>query len=163
MGEVAQGLRDYAARHDVDPKALSTTLTAALIVPRYQQHGAAADLFLFGVGDSPGFRLQEGIWTQIPPEATRDQGVISTSTDALPSRPDATVVHVRTMYVDDVLMICSDGLSRPLSLNESIGARLAAWWGGAPPSLPEFYWQMSFRAQTYGDDRSAVCIWINGG
>ena len=60
-----------------------------------------------------------------------------------------------------MLMLCSDGLSGPMDNNESVRDQLADWWGGQPPSLPEFYWQMSFRAQTYGDDRSAVCVWVS--
>jgi hypothetical protein len=162
IANVAAGLAALATEHDLEPKQVSTTLIAALVIPRTQeQAGPAADLILFGVGDSKGFVLREGTWIPLGGATARDDELISTGTDALPTRPETTQFTERILYRGDMLMLCTDGLAVPLGLNASIKNQLAAWWGGQAPSLPEFYWQMSFRAQTYGDDRSAVCIWFD--
>ena len=56
-------------------------------------------------------------------------------------------------------MVCTDGLSNPMR-NAAVSSQLAQWWGrGTVPGMPEFGWQLSFRAKSYGDDRTAVCAW----
>jgi serine/threonine protein phosphatase PrpC len=160
---MASDLSAFAIGQRMEPKQVSTTLLAALVVPRRRdQPGPAADVVLFGVGDSKAFVLREKRWAPIPEAAVGDEAIIRTGTNALPTRPETTLVAPRGLYDGDMLMLCTDGLATPLALNKSVGDQLAEWWSDQPPSLPEFYWQMSFRAQTYGDDRSVVCIWLNG-
>lgn len=162
--DVAAGLRSLAADHSLEPKQVSTTLTACLVVTeRKADEGALARAVLFNVGDSVSYLLRERRWIAIPDNAAGDgDGMVDTHTDALPTRPEKTQVNARTLYKDDMLMLCTDGLGGPLRRNDEVSGQLADWWTGQVPSLPEFYWQMSFRAQTYGDDRSAVCIWLHG-
>jgi len=136
-------------------------LIAGLVVPVEKQEGPVASALVFGVGDSPGFHLCERRWTPIPKRIGSEDGVHLTGTDALPTRPETCWVETKQLFVGDMLMLCSDGLSGPMDNNENVRDQLADWWEGEPPSLPEFYWQMSFRAQTYGDDRSAVCVWVS--
>jgi serine/threonine protein phosphatase PrpC len=161
ISEVASGLRVLAAKNRLEPKQVSTTLAAALIIPTRKGQGAAAHALLFGVGDSTGFLLREGRWTAIPEQADDEGDVISTGTNALPTRPETCQIASSTLYIGDMLMLCTDGLAKPFEGNESVRDRLAEWWGGHPPGLPEFYWQLSFRAQTYVDDRSVVCAWFD--
>jgi serine/threonine protein phosphatase PrpC len=163
IAEVASGLRVFASDSRLEPKEVSTTLSACLVIPQPQNgEGSAACAILFAVGDSGGFLLREGTWIGIPAPTADDGGVLSTKTDALPTRPDNCQVSTHALYAGDMLMLCTDGLGRPLERVAAVGEQLASWWGGRVPALPEFYWQLSFRAQTYGDDRSAVCIWLDG-
>jgi serine/threonine protein phosphatase PrpC len=159
IDEVAAGLRVLADSHGLGAKEVSTTLTAGLVVPAKKRSEAAADALVFRVGDSPGFLLRKSEWKSIASKSGDEEDVYSTGTDALPTRPETCQVETRRLLAGDMLMLCSDGLSGPMDRNENVRDQLAEWWGGHPPSLPEFYWQMSFRAQTYGDDRSAVCVW----
>jgi serine/threonine protein phosphatase PrpC len=163
--DVATGLRALAADLSLEPKQVSTTLTACLVVTeRKADEGALARAVLFNVGDSVSYLLRERRWLTIPDRGEGDgDGMIDTHTDALPTaRLDRTQFTMCTLYKDDVLMLCTDGLGGPLKRNTEVSEQLADWWTGTVPALPEFYWQMSFRAQTYGDDRSAVCIWLHG-
>lgn len=163
--DVATGLRALADERDLAPKQVSTTLMACLVVTeRKSDVGAVARAVLFSVGDSPGYLLRERRWLPIPDHAEGEgDGMIDTHTDALPiARLDRTQVTMCTLCEDDMLMLCTDGLGGPLKRNVEVREQLADWWTGTVPALPEFYWQMSFRAQTYGDDRSAVCIWLHG-
>jgi serine/threonine protein phosphatase PrpC len=165
IDQVAAGLRIVAENHGLRPKDVSTTLTAGLVLPYSAgyEEGAVADVLVFRVGDSPGFLLREREWLPIPGTAAADdeEGVHTTGTDALPTRPETGQVEQRQLYAGDMLMLCSDGLSGPMDNNPNVREQLADWWTGQPPSLPEFYWQLSFRAQTFGDDRSAVCVWVD--
>ena len=161
INDVAVGLRDLADRNNLGPKDVSTTLIAGLVVPSGEQEGPVASALVFGVGDSPGFLLQERLWKPVPKRDSSEDGVHSTGTDALPTRPEMCWAETKQLLTGDMLMLCSDGLSGPMDNNENVCDQLADWWEGEPPSLPEFYWQMSFRAQTYGDDRSAVCVWVS--
>lgn len=158
--DVAAGLRVLADDNRLEAKQVSTTLTACLVIPgRKNEEGSVARGVVFNVGDSPSLRLREGRWISFRHKDESD--VMDTGTDALPTRPDSCQVSVSDLYTGDMIMLCTDGLGGPLERNASVGDQLAEWWGGHIPSLPEFYWQLSFRAQTYGDDRSAVCIWLD--
>jgi serine/threonine protein phosphatase PrpC len=159
IDEVAAGLRVLADSHGLAAKEVSTTLTAGLVVPVKKRSGVAADALVFRVGDSPGFLLRKSEWIPIASKSSDEDDVYSTGTDALPTRPETCQVETHRLLAGDMLMLCSDGLSGPMN-SENVLGQLAEWWGGHAPSLPEFYWQMSFRAQTYGDDRSAVCVWV---
>ena len=58
-----------------------------------------------------------------------------------------------------MLMVCSDGMSNPMT-NDDVREQLARWWGGEQvPGLMEFGWQVGYRVKSYGDDRTAVCVW----
>lgn len=160
ISEVAAGLRILAAERQVSPKQLATTLAAGLVIPAAA--GAPARAVLFAVGDSTAFLLRDGSWQKCLDEANGQDQVLSTATNALPIHPGRVTMGGDTLAVGDMLVLCTDGLATPMVRNPSVRDQLAAWWGtGQAPSLPEFYWQMSFRAQTYGDDRSAVCMWLH--
>ena len=160
MSEVAAGLRTLAAGLQAGTEQVATTLVAGLVTPGGP--GTPARVVLFRVGDGTCFVLRNGSWQDLLGELTVDGPVLSTATDALPMHPKSTVATVVGLEPGDLLLLCTDGLAKPMMLNASVRDQLAAWWGaGQVPSLPEFYGQMSFRAQTFGDDRSAVCVWLN--
>jgi serine/threonine protein phosphatase PrpC len=160
LGDIAEGLRAEAAERAVAHDQLATTLVAALVVPATRDHPARATVF--AVGDSTASVLRAGTWHACLPAVADAQGgrMADTRTDALPMHADRVTFTVTTLEPGDVLLLSTDGLAGPM-LNESVRDQLADWWGdGRVPSLPEFHWQMSFGAYTFGDDRSAVCVWV---
>ena len=162
MTEVASGLQALSADLQLRPKEVATTLEAVLVVPSPGGPATTARVVLFGVGDSTSFVLRHGAWGEFAMRPAGDNKGLSSTTGYLPDHPGRCTVSEATLEDGDLLLLCTDGLAAPMLYNASVRDQLAAWWGaGHVPSLPEFYWQMSYRAQTFSDDRSAVCMWIN--
>lgn len=156
IAHVSRRLELAAAKREKPAQALSTTLVAALIGPAGS--GGHRRAVMFAVGDSPAYILREGQFEQIFGAGAADE-MAGAATDALPSRIAEPSVMVAELGPGDVVVLCTDGLGNPM-VNTDVSGQLARWWQGGPPSLPAFYWQMSFRAQSFGDDRTAVCVWI---
>lgn len=156
MERVAERLVDMASAWQVAPKSISTTLVGALIEVA-SEHPAQRRCVAFGIGDSSAFLLRSGIFHPLFVDE-HDTVITSTGTSALPTSPGQATVNTWEMVPGDVLMICTDGLSNPMRSDE-VKRQLAAWWEAGVPGLPEFGWQLSFRIRSYGDDRTAVCVW----
>jgi serine/threonine protein phosphatase PrpC len=154
---VALELAEIASRVRADPKELSTTLVAALVDaspvnPDERRYVA------FGVGDSGAFLLRDRVFHALFADQ-HDTTITSTGTNALPTSVGRAVTYGGMLVPGDMLMICTDGLSNPMR-NAKVTEQLTEWWGqGTIPQLALFGWQLSFRAKTYSDDRSAVCVW----
>jgi serine/threonine protein phosphatase PrpC len=152
---IADAIEKEAARRDVPAAELGTTFLAAVI--EVGVDGSPHRAWLMRVGDCEAKRLHKGVWA--PCFDTEPEDEISTSvTRALPG--DAGQVEVRRLRLDpgDMLLLCTDGLAKPMRGDE-VRAQLADWWGAEPPSMTEFLWQFSFRARTHDDDRTAICVW----
>ncbi|WP_248965317.1 protein phosphatase 2C domain-containing protein [Sphaerisporangium perillae] len=132
---------------------LSTTLVVALVDTAQRQ------ATLMRVGDSEALRLREGEWEACFPQKV-EESVSSSRTHSLPRDTGRVETEVVDLRVGDMLLLCTDGLARPMASDE-VQAQLAAWWGQpAAPSLPTFFWQMRFRAKSHDDDRTAICVWM---
>jgi serine/threonine protein phosphatase PrpC len=113
---------------------------------------------VFAVGDSSAFLLRDGKFAACFADQ-HDTMITSTGTNALPTSVGRVAAVRGELRAGDMLMICTDGMSNPMR-NTQVTDQLAAWWApGRVPGLPEFGWQLSFRAKSYGDDRTAVCFW----
>jgi serine/threonine protein phosphatase PrpC len=156
MERVAERLTDVAHAWGVTPKVISTTLVGALL-EAHPEHPERRRCVALGIGDSGAFLLRQGIFHPLFPDE-HDTEITSTNTSALPTSPGQAVVIAAEMVPGDVLMVCTDGLSNPMRSDE-VRKQLARWWGTGAPGLPEFGWQLSFRIRSYGDDRTAVCVW----
>lgn len=67
-------------------------------------------------------------------------------------------VAVGTVGAEEALVLCTDGLTGPMR-NAQVKEQLVQWWSGPVPTALEFGWQLGFQAKSYGDDRTAVCVW----
>ncbi|MBO3745902.1 protein phosphatase 2C domain-containing protein [Streptosporangiaceae bacterium NEAU-GS5] len=157
IARVGKRMAHHAEERGMDPKRLSTTLTAAL-VDMAPADGARYTL-LFGVGDSSALVLTGGRFDPVWAGEAAGDTISDSGTAALPGQAGAARVIVRELAANDVLVICTDGLINPMK-NQDVSAQLATSWAGEPiPGLVEFAWQLGFRAKSYGDDRTAVCVW----
>ncbi|RCG32732.1 hypothetical protein DQ384_04440 [Sphaerisporangium album] len=136
----------------VSPEDLSTTLVVALIDSEKLQ------ATLMRVGDSEAMLLREETWTPCFPKKF-EESISSSRTHALPHDTGQVEITVVDLRRGDMLLLCTDGLARPMG-SELVSAQLGAWWGRSlVPALPTFLWQVSFRAKSHDDDRTAICVW----
>jgi serine/threonine protein phosphatase PrpC len=155
--DLGEQLAARADSLDVPARELSTTLVAA-VVEAQSADQERRRCVVFAIGDSPAFLLRAGMFIPVLADQ-HDTEITSTATSALPTAVGQVAAVSGELAAGDVLMICTDGLANPMR-NQATVDQLAAWWGGDDvPSLPEFGWQLSFRAKSYGDDRTAVCFW----
>jgi serine/threonine protein phosphatase PrpC len=153
---VSRRLQAEAIRRGQPPKALSTTVVAALFGGVTDQGRRAV---VFAVGDSSAYVLRAGTFQAVV-DTGADADLAGGTTDALPDNVGSVLVQVLALSPGDVVVLCTDGLANPMR-NDSVRQHLIDWWGhGAAPGLPGFLWQLSFRAKSFGDDRTAVCVWI---
>jgi serine/threonine protein phosphatase PrpC len=155
--DISDRLTAVAGYLAVAPRALSTTLAAAL-VELNPEDPAQRRYVILSVGDATAFLLGDGEFSPLLADP-HDAAITSTATYALPTSIGEVGVAAGVMGPGDVLMVCTDGMSNPMR-NEDVRAQLAEWWGtGRVPSMAEFGWQLSYRVKSYDDDRTAVCVW----
>ncbi|MFF0450093.1 protein phosphatase 2C domain-containing protein [Streptomyces sp. NPDC004609] len=139
--------------------AYATTLRA-LVVPLDPDVTARGFL---AVGDGGLFRLRDRSWQHLDaPGTPGGAAVIDTRTAALPDAfSGVTAGLLPPSEPGDVLVLCTDGFSGPLTGERELREQLAEQWGhSAPvPELSDFMWQVQTRVKSYDDDRSAVCLW----
>ncbi|MFI6630767.1 protein phosphatase 2C domain-containing protein [Nonomuraea fuscirosea] len=153
---VADSMIYQAKNENVEVAQMATTLTVAVIDAQGQQGSRLCQIMR--VGDSTAMLLHRGVWVSCFVEDD-NQPLASSATYALPD--DAARVEVTTCVLSpgDLLLLCTDGLAKPMA-GQAVREQLADWWGqGTPPSLAEFLWQFSFRVKSHDDDRTAICVW----
>ena len=141
----------------VKPQALSTTLAGAL-VELNPADPLSRRFVILSIGDCAAFLLRDRVFLPLLADS-HDNTIISSLTHALPASVGEVDVDTGTIAPGEMLIVCTDGMSNPMR-NEDVRDQLADWWGdGQVPGIPEFGWQMSYRAKSYDDDRTAVCVW----
>ncbi|WP_027345045.1 protein phosphatase 2C domain-containing protein [Hamadaea tsunoensis] len=154
MDKVAGRLAMEADSRDLNKKQLSTTLVGCLFGPAAPVRRAV----MFAVGDSPAYVLRARDFQ--PVFTVEQEEIASSGTNALPTQIGRVSVRVAELCAGDMVLLCTDGLGNTMR-TPAVRRQLAEWWGEpGVPGLPAYFWQLSFRAQSYGDDRTAVCVWV---
>ncbi|MEV4833413.1 protein phosphatase 2C domain-containing protein [Nonomuraea sp. NPDC049486] len=153
---IACDINERAENLKIAPDELSTTFLAAVVeeLPEASMHRAV----IMRVGDCTAWRLHRGVWTSCFRDGEAADAVATSATRALPRDVEHVEIGHADLYPGDMLLLCTDGLAKPMRAPQ-VSAQLSDWWRMGPPPLPEFFWHMSFRARTHDDDRTAVCIW----
>ncbi|MGA9874341.1 MAG: protein phosphatase 2C domain-containing protein [Solirubrobacteraceae bacterium] len=149
-----QGERPNEEETRAVSRDLGTTLTVAIV----ETEGDRTVATLAAVGDSPAFRLAGDAYELLVGERETDEGFSTSAVIALPYLP---VPEVRSVSLEpkDVLLVCTDGFSGPLSAGYSDVGRLFARELAAPPPLCSWLYLVDFAKATYDDDRTLVAIW----
>lgn len=161
VAQVATQITAEAERRRIDPAELSATLVAALVEntpPGPSGDTAPRRVVVFSVGDSCVLVLRDGAFEPIY-DVKGDSDMANAPVRPLPGFPVPDTV-LFPLAPGEVLVVGTDGLGDPMRDNDKVKRQLADWWGaGAPRTTLEFGWQVSFNARTYGDDRTAICVW----
>lgn len=157
VARVARRMDDQAVASAWDPRHLSTTLVG--VIAELSPAGRRSRCVLVRVGDSTAYQLHDGTFEELRSGARQNEEITSSATNALPANVGAVTVGTAGIGPGEALVLCTDGLSQPMS-SPAVRDHLLDHWSGRPvPSILEFGWQLSFRAKSYGDDRTAVCVW----
>ncbi|MBL3667635.1 protein phosphatase 2C domain-containing protein [Streptomyces sp. M2CJ-2] len=176
-------LRAGAAEQGLEPEAYGATLRCLLL----PADPACRTRVFFGVGPGGLFRLRDGAWQDIEPEAAEARGGAVMGFGSPPSEtpegdrltmdlgiptppspyepapgPPREPFRFRTSVAreGDTLLLCSTGLADPLRGERELRAHLAERWSRPePPGLAAFLADAQIRVKGYADDRTAVAVW----
>ncbi|MGW2599422.1 protein phosphatase 2C domain-containing protein [Streptomyces klenkii] len=175
-------LRARAAELGLRPEEYTATVRCLLLTADPQ----CRTRVFFGVGPGGLFRLREGVWQDLEPDAPPERtgepaaGHGSASADTMtvdlgiptpgltppvePEEPAAPGEPFRfrasVARPGDTLMLCTAGLAEPMRGEPELGGRLAERWAGErPPGLAAFLADTQLRVKGYADDRTACAIW----
>ncbi len=124
--------------------------------------GQAADstALLARVGDSNAWVLSGDGWQPVfAPKASAD-GIASAAVAALPRLPETLEVAEVALTPDQTLVLASDGVTDAFgpTLDSAVARDLARQWHPHLPAPLEFARQVSFRGQSWDDDRTAIAV-----
>lgn len=107
------------------------------------------------LGDSTFYVLsEEGLEEPLPPPAYEQENL----TDALPCPPDKVRTLEFEVPPDALLIICTDGISRPLRrLREPYG-----FFADPPESVEDMLTLVETLRDSFGDDQTLVACWPTG-
>lgn len=157
--EISTALEAEAKEWEVDPVAVSTTLTFAAIrrTPSENEDGTPCwTAAVAQIGDSPAYILRNGTWSALATDESAGTG-LSNVVDPLPQHSRATVWQVE-LEPGDVLALTTDGVGALLEdvpdFAEAIGRR----WAERPLSPSELLYYVDAAVKTYDDDRTLLAI-----
>ncbi|MEV4926102.1 protein phosphatase 2C domain-containing protein [Streptomyces roseoverticillatus] len=175
-------LRARAAELGLRPEEYTATVRCLLLTADPQ----CRTRVFFGVGPGGLFRLREGVWQDLEPEAPPERtgepvvGYGSAPADTMtvdlgiptpgltpPVEPEAPAApgepfrfRASVARPGDTLMLCTAGLAEPMRGEPELGGRLAERWAGErPPGLAAFLADTQLRVKGYADDRTACALW----
>ena len=178
-------LRTRAAELGVDPAAY-TAPVRCLLLPA---HPDCRVRVFFGVGDGGLFRLRDGAWQDLEPDARENDtvggpvlafggGRPPAPPDPPPPAPELPAdweaaphdggpspvgpfrFRASVARPGDTLLLCGTGLAEPLRAERPLAAHLAERWAATePPGLAGFLADAQVRVKGYADDRTAAAVW----
>lgn len=137
--------------------ALFATTLLVAIVPA---DGANRRVWVARVGDSNAWTLGDGGWTPLLAPKAGGAPLASSAVRALPRLPEAVEVVEVDVAPGRTLVLASDGVTDPFgpTFDGDVARFLAREWHPELPAPLEFARQLSFRGQSWDDDRTAIAI-----
>lgn len=161
--QLRRGAEPMLQRKGLEPTAdhiaglFATTLLVA-VVPTERAPGEPVRLAR--VGDSNAWRLGSGGWEPLLTPKLDDAPVTSSAVNALPRLPERVESAVADIDANHTLVLASDGVTDPFgpAHEGAVADYLRARWHPVLPEPLEFARHVSFRGQSWDDDRTAIAI-----
>ena len=149
----AEGL-DCTADHIAG--LFATTLLVAII----PADGTGRRVRLARVGDSNAWTLDDHGWTPLLAPKVGGAPLASSTVRALPRLPDTLDVVELDIAPGQTMVLASDGVTDPFgtTFDGDVARCLALAWHPELPAPLEFARQLSFRGQSWDDDRTAIAV-----
>jgi serine/threonine protein phosphatase PrpC len=154
--DIAADIVQEATFRGADSWELSTTLVAAVVLPRHN-HDQAYSAVILQIGDSSAWRMRHGEWTELGDSPHEGESLISTGVEPLPSFHEPQVWE-EELRAGDVLALMSDGVANILQANEDYAQYLARLWDATAPTPGQLLEGVDAAVKTYDDDRTIVAI-----
>jgi hypothetical protein len=150
-------LEAVATDRGLPASTTSTTLVVALV--RQPDPGTDKTVVtLIQLGDSPAWRVRQGIWERLGPQlATDDGGVLTTDVAALPLHTEARI-WTETFESGHTLALTSDGIGNILDANPQYASSLGLLWREAAPAPSDLLQVVDATVKTFEDDRTLVAV-----
>lgn len=160
LGRVVAARVTATARElGVDPAALATTLTVAMV--RIGDEDTPWRVAVAEWGDSRASVFTPGevvdghpAWRRITAETAP---VLANDVPALPLHAEPTARGTTMLAPGDVLLVATDGIDAHLRAENSVGHGLGHSWT-RPPSIAQFLCDVDFERVGARDDRTAVAL-----
>jgi serine/threonine protein phosphatase PrpC len=158
---IADGMSQQAAHRKLGPRDIDAVMIAAVVeAPRYE--GADAVAWLSWIGDVSAWILHPHADAWRFAAGDRKDGSDEMSSNAVsgtlpgtPERVETAIVHIPP---GAALALVSDGVGDALASIGAANRYFAKAWAN-PPSVVAFLNDVSYDAERFIDDRTAVVVW----
>lgn len=158
---IAEGMNQQAANRRLSSHDVDAVMIAAVVeTPSYD--GADAFAWLSWIGDVSAWLLlpNSDVWKFVAGDRKDDSDEMSSNAVAgtLPGTPERVETMAIRVPPGAALALVSDGVGDALASIEAANRYFARAWA-SPPSAAAFLNDVSYDAERFIDDRTAVVVW----
>lgn len=158
---VSAEMSQAAAGRGIDDSDIAAVAVLA-VIPANSTDGER-DMWLGWVGDVSVWSLNNGVWSWAagdPKGRTDGEYDSNAVAHVLPDQPNSATGSMVRLRSGDALAFVTDGLGDALASLDDLNKYLGESWKFPPPCV-SFLNDLSFDAQRFLDDRTAVTVWID--
>jgi serine/threonine protein phosphatase PrpC len=164
FGGVAAQMSDAAASRNLGDADVCAALITA-VIPAGPVSGDAPqeprEMWVAWVGDASVWTLRDGAWTFVAGDRKHASGGLESNAVAhvLPNSPLEVATASIRLTPGAVVAVVTDGVGDVLATLAEANRHFARNWA-RPPSSTSFVNDVSYDAERFIDDRTAVAIWV---
>jgi serine/threonine protein phosphatase PrpC len=158
---VAVQMADTAAARNLRNSDVCAALVTAVIPVGPTDGEGEREMWVAWVGDASVWTLQDDAWTFVAGDGKRASGGVESNAlaHALPDSPLNVISRSIRLEPGAVVALVTDGVGDALATIGEANRYFARNWA-RPPSSTSFVNDVSYDAERFIDDRTAVAIWV---
>jgi serine/threonine protein phosphatase PrpC len=158
---VAAQMADAAASRNLGNSDICAALVTAVIPAGPVPGDATREMWVAWVGDASVWTLRDGTWTFVAGDHKHASGGLESNAvaHALPSSPLNVATTSIRLAPGAVVALVTDGVGDVLATLGEANRYFARNWA-QPPSSTSFVNDVSYDAERFIDDRTAVAVWV---